>query len=57
MENKEKKSQWYKAIGLAGKTSYTLVLPKGFATAIGLEKGDYVRVTQEEKRLIVEKAE
>ena len=47
----------YQAIGLAGKTSYTLVLPKGFATAIGLEKGDFVRVTQEEKRLIVEKAE
>ena len=54
MENKEKPK--YKAIGLAGKTSYTLVLPKGFATAIGLEKGDFVRVTQEEKRLTVEKA-
>jgi bifunctional DNA-binding transcriptional regulator/antitoxin component of YhaV-PrlF toxin-antitoxin module len=54
METKEKPK--YQAIGLAGNTSYTLVVPKDFATAIGLEKGDFVRVTQDDKRLIVEKA-
>ena len=53
MQNKPK----YQAIGLAGGSSYILVLPKEMATGIGLEKGDFVRVTQEEKKLVVEKAE
>ena len=54
MENKDKPK--YQALGLAGKTSYTFVIPKEFATDIGLEKGDFLRVTKEEKRLILEKA-
>ena len=54
MVNKEKLR--YQAIGLAGKTSYTLIIPKDFATEIGLEKGDYVSVTRDDNRLIVEKA-
>ena len=57
MENKDKPKSKYQALGLAGKTSYTLVIPKEIATDIGLEKGDFLRVTQEEKKLIVEKAE
>jgi hypothetical protein len=46
----------YRTIGHVGSASLCIVLPKQFATGLGLEKGDYVRVTQEEKRLIVEKA-
>jgi len=42
---------------LQGERSFTLVLPKGFATALGLEKGDYVKVVQDEKRIIIEKAD
>jgi bifunctional DNA-binding transcriptional regulator/antitoxin component of YhaV-PrlF toxin-antitoxin module len=55
MESKDKPK--YQAIGLAGKTSYIFVIPKDFATDIGLEKGDFLRVSKEAKRLIVEKAE
>jgi bifunctional DNA-binding transcriptional regulator/antitoxin component of YhaV-PrlF toxin-antitoxin module len=55
MENKEKPK--YQAIGLAGKTSYTFIIPKDFSTGIGLEKGDYVKVTREQDRLIVERAD
>lgn len=55
MENKEKPK--YQALGLAGKTSYTVVIPKNFATDMGLEEGDFLRVTKDEKRLILEKAE
>jgi bifunctional DNA-binding transcriptional regulator/antitoxin component of YhaV-PrlF toxin-antitoxin module len=55
MERKGKPK--YQAIGLAGKTSYTLVLPKEFATSIGLEKGDFVRVTREDGWLKIERAE
>ena len=53
MQNKPK----WQAVGLAGGSSYILVLPKEMATGIGLEKGDFVKVTQEERWLRVEKAE
>jgi bifunctional DNA-binding transcriptional regulator/antitoxin component of YhaV-PrlF toxin-antitoxin module len=55
METKNKPK--FQAIGLAGRTSYTFVIPKEFATSIGLEQGDFVRVSKDEKRLILEKAE
>ena len=47
----------YKALALSGGTSLTLVLDKRFAIGLGLTKGDYVRITQDGNRLIVEKAE
>lgn len=51
-----KKSE-YRSIGLVGEHSFTLVLPKDFARDVGLKKGDYVRVTQQDKKIVVEAAE
>jgi hypothetical protein len=47
----------YKAIALSGRTSLTVVLPRQFSVGLGLGKGDYVRITQDGKRLIIEKAD
>lgn len=40
---------------LQGERSFTIVLPKVFASGLGIRKGDYVRVTQEEGKIVIEK--
>lgn len=47
----------YQVLGLAGKKSIMFVVPKNLAEGMGFEKGDFVRVSREKNRLIVEKAE
>ncbi|MPZ05391.1 MAG: AbrB/MazE/SpoVT family DNA-binding domain-containing protein [Nitrososphaeraceae archaeon] len=42
--------------GILGEQSYSLVLPKIFATNLGIRKGDYVKVRQLGAKIIVEKA-
>ena len=46
----------YQALGMAGKKSMMFVVPKNLAEGIGLEKGDFVKVSREKNDLIVEKA-
>ena len=46
----------YRAVTLVGNVSLTIVLPKEFASALEVDRGDFVKITQEEKRLIIEKA-
>jgi antitoxin component of MazEF toxin-antitoxin module len=40
---------------LTGERSMTLVLPKQYATDLGLRKGDFVKVHLELDRIIIEK--
>jgi len=40
-----------------GERSMTIVLPKEFATELGILKGDYLKVRIDSKRLILEKAD
>lgn len=42
---------------IIGDVSFSVCLPKQYATGLGLQKGDYVRVTQEDSKIIIEKAE
>ena len=56
MQETTEKPRSYKALGLAGKTSYTVVLPRKMVDEIGMEKGDWIRVTRDDRRLILEKA-
>jgi antitoxin component of MazEF toxin-antitoxin module len=42
---------------LTGERSLTLVLPKQYAISLGIGKGDYVRVKQENGKIIIEKAQ
>jgi hypothetical protein len=35
--------------------SFSLVLPKQYATNLGLKKGEFVKVRQEQNKIIIEK--
>jgi bifunctional DNA-binding transcriptional regulator/antitoxin component of YhaV-PrlF toxin-antitoxin module len=45
-----------KVQGLVGEQSFSIVLPKQYATALQIGKGDFVKVTQQDNKIIVEKA-
>lgn len=46
-----------KVQGIVGEYSFSIVLPKSFAHDLGIGKGDYVKVSQEDGKIVVEKME
>jgi len=48
--------EYRKVQGLVGDQSFSIVLPKSYAIQLGIGKGDFVKVIQEEDRIIIEKA-
>jgi bifunctional DNA-binding transcriptional regulator/antitoxin component of YhaV-PrlF toxin-antitoxin module len=48
--------EYRKIQGLVGDQSFSVVLPKSYAIHLGIGKGDFVKVRQEENRIIIEKA-
>jgi len=48
--------QYRKVQGLLGEQSFSIVLPRSYAIQLGIGKGDFVKVSQEENRIIIEKA-
>ena len=50
------KAQYRKIQGLVGEQSFSLVLPKSYAVDLKIGKGDFVKVSQQENRIIIEKA-
>jgi AbrB family looped-hinge helix DNA binding protein len=40
-----------------GDLSFSVCIPKGYTQDLGLHKGDYVRITQTDGKIIIEKAE
>ena len=55
-QKSEIKKPEYRAVSLVGGASLTIVLPRHFSKTLGVEPGDYVRIVQDGRRLIVEKA-
>ena len=55
MKQKQKKIEYRKVQGLVGETSFSIVLPKKYATDIGIGKGDFVKIVQDNGRILVEK--
>jgi AbrB family looped-hinge helix DNA binding protein len=49
-------NEYRKVQGLVGESSFSIVLPKSFAIALGIGKGDFVKVYTEDKKIIVERA-
>ena len=47
--------EYRKVQGLVGESSFSIVLPKSFAVALGIGKGDFVKVYTDDKKIIVEK--
>jgi formylmethanofuran dehydrogenase subunit D len=54
-ENKSE-VEYRKIQGLVGDYSLSFVLPKKYANDLGLEKGDYVKVSTRDHQMIIEKA-
>ena len=52
MENPE----YRKVQGLVGEQSFSIVLPKCYALHLGIGKGDVVKIHEENKKLVIEKA-
>lgn len=48
--------EYRKVQAILGDISFNVVLPKKYSMALGLKKGDFVKVSQYGKRLIIEKA-
>ena len=54
--NNKNSNEYRKVQGLVGESSFSIVLPKSFAIALGIGKGDFVKVYTSESKIIVEKA-
>jgi hypothetical protein len=50
------KLEYRKIQGLVGDHSFSVVLPKKYAIDLGVSKGDFVKVSQLDGRIIIEKA-
>jgi hypothetical protein len=48
--------EYRKVQGLVGEQSFSVVLPKTYAIALGIQKGNFVKVFHDQKRIIIEKA-
>jgi bifunctional DNA-binding transcriptional regulator/antitoxin component of YhaV-PrlF toxin-antitoxin module len=48
--------EYRKVQGVVGEQSFSVVLPKSYAIHLGIGKGDFVKVSQEENRIVIEKA-
>ena len=48
--------EFRKVQGFVGEQSFSVVLPKSYAIHLGMGKGDFVKVRQEENRIVIEKA-
>ena len=48
--------EYRKVQALIGETSFSVVLPKSYVTNLRINKGDFVKVHQEEHRIVIEKA-
>jgi bifunctional DNA-binding transcriptional regulator/antitoxin component of YhaV-PrlF toxin-antitoxin module len=49
--------EYRKIQGLVGESSFSIILPKEYALNIGIRRGDFVKVRQEDRKIIIEKAE
>ena len=42
--------------GLVGEASFLIILPRDYAVSLGIAKGDFVKVRQDDGKIILEKA-
>jgi hypothetical protein len=55
INNEKIVSEYRKVQGLVGESSFSIVLPKSFAIALGIGKGDFVKVHVDDRKMIVER--
>lgn len=47
----------YRRLQEVATASFSVVIPKQFATSLGLNKGDYVKCSRDGKRIVIEPVE
>ncbi len=57
LDNKDNQTELRKVQGIHGNSTFTLVLPKDFVSILSIDKGDYLKCTILDNKLIVEKTE
>jgi len=53
--NNIKSTEYRKVQGIVGEQSFSVVLPKKYAIDIGIGKGDFVKVSQEDGKIVIER--
>jgi hypothetical protein len=53
---RENRACYYRTAGLVGSASFCVVLPKQYAINLGVGRGDFLKVSQEQDRIVIEKA-
>ena len=48
--------EYRKVQGLVGEQSFSIVLPKSYAVHLRIGKGDFVKIHEENERIVIEKA-
>jgi len=48
--------EYRKIQALIGETSFSVILPKTYVTNLCINKGDFVKVHQEDNKIVIEKA-
>ena len=56
-QNRDNQTELRKVQGIHGNSTFTLVLPKDFVSILRIDKGDYLKCTILDNKLIVEKTE
>ncbi len=57
MESSFPEIEYRKTQAIFGNSTFGVVIPKSFALNLGITKGDYLKIKQAGKQLIVEKAD
>ncbi len=52
----DSKLEMRKVQGLVGESSFSVILLKSYAINLGIGKGDFVKVYQENNKIVIEKA-
>jgi hypothetical protein len=55
IDTSQNKIEYRKVQAIHGNSTFVLVLPKDFVSVLSIEKGDYVKCSISENKLIVEK--
>jgi hypothetical protein len=55
IEFSEKNPEFRKVQGLVGESSFSIVLPKSYAVNLGISKGEFLKVTCVDQRIVIEK--
>lgn len=55
-KTEQRRDYYYRTAGLVGTASFCAVLPKQYAINLGVGKGDFLKVSQQQDKIVIEKA-